>query len=498
MDSLLNDMIDFISLCRNQYKGNKIQLNILREFQQNYSSDHAIWWFTRDTFITELLNKALRIQNIDLLFLLRFFIHDMEKQLKQCQCLTTVKVYRYQLILNQELEVLRNSIGQFISINNFLLTNVNRNSVLPHSKLPSNDNDYQPVLFEIVADPHLDKIKPFGNITSQHYSPNNQEEILFMLGSIFQLNNIRQDENDIWIIEMTLSSRTNESLKSIFDNYKNDDNDDTNLLSFGYLLQKMNRLNETEKYYHRLLDELPDEDERIGCCCLNLGNIAFTKTNYETSLEWLFKSLDISMRTLQSNDTFLALIYNSIGHVYNAKNDFKTALEYYNKAIIIWRQSIDDNYLNIAECMNHIGVIYKQEKNYSIALECFKKILIILEKYLSNDHFDLSKSHCNIASICRQLGYYDLALEHYNSSFQILEKYYSSDHPNIAKALGNIGVVYALKGEYQKALIFYEKTADIYRQTLPPTHINNIKITQLIRNISSPDRKVSFGLIESR
>jgi len=495
MDPMFNDMTNLISLCRHQYKGNKYQLNILREFQQNYSSNNAIWWFTRNKFISQILNKALKTQNLDLIFLFRFFIHDIEQQLRENQCLTPIKVYRYQLMSNKDLQLLKDSIGQFISINNFLLTNMNRDSVLPFSKISSNNNDYQYILFEIIADFNLDKVKAFGNITSQ----NDQNEILFMLGSIFQLNNIYQNDNEQWIIEMTLTSKTNKYLKIIFDNLNNENNDDEiNLLSFGYILQKMNKFNETEKYYHRLFNELSDDDERIRYCCLNLGNIALIKDDYDSSLEWLFKSLDISIRTLQSNDTFLALIYLSMGHVYNGKNDSKLAIEYYNKAIIIWKHSIDDNYLNIAECMNNIGIIYKQDKDYLLALECFKKTLIILEKYLLNDHFNLSKTHSNLASTYRQLGEYDLALEHYNLSYKILEKYYSLDHPNIAKALGNIGIVYALKGERQKALLHYEKAAEIYRNTLPLTHINNIKINQLIRNISTPNRRISFGLIETK
>jgi tetratricopeptide (TPR) repeat protein len=364
MDSMSNDMIDLISLCRDQYKGNKFQLNILREFQQTYSSNNAIWWFTRDTIISRLLNKALRIQNIDLIFLFRFFLHDIEQQLKENQCLSPIKVYRYQLMSERELQLLKNSIGQFISINNFLITNTNRNSTLSVSKISLTKNTYQPVLFEITANPNLDKIKPFANITSQNYSPSDQNQVLFMLGSIFQLDNIHQDDNNLWIIEITLSSKTNKHLKSIFDN---DDDDDISLLSFGYILQKMNKLDETEKYYRRLLDELPDDDERIGCCYLNLGNIAFIKTDYNSSLEWLLKSLDISIRTLQPNDIFLAFIYNSMGHVYNAKHDSTAALESYNNAICMWKQNIDDTYLNIAECMNNIGIIYKQEKHYLLA-----------------------------------------------------------------------------------------------------------------------------------
>lgn len=498
-DPGINDVSDLLTLCQNQYKGNKLQLNILHEFQRNYTSNDAIWWFTRDIFLTELFNKALKTQNLDLIFLFRFFIQDLEQQVHQYQCLTPIKVYRYQLISNKQLELLKTSVGNFISINNFLLTNVNRDSVLSYSKLSVNNNGYQPILFEITADFSLEKIKAFGNITVQKYSPNNQNEVLFMLGSIFEIKNISQDDNNLWIIEMILTSKTNEYLKLIFDDLSNENHDDNiNLLSFGYILQKMNKLNESEKYYNRLFIELPEEDKRIAYCCLNLGNISFLKDDYDTSLKWLLKSLDCSIRTLQPNDKFFALIYNSMGHVYNGQGDIKLSIESYNKAIIIWKQSIDDNYLDIAECMNNIGIIYKREKDYLLALECFKKTLFILKEYLPSDHFDLCKTHSNIASTYRQIGEYDLALEHYNQSFEILEKHYSLDHPDIAKALGNIGIIYALKGERQKALLNYEKAAEIYRSTLPLTHINNIKIDQLIRNISSPNRRVSFGAIESK
>jgi tetratricopeptide (TPR) repeat protein len=496
MSPMKNDRSDLISICRNQYRGNKFQLKIIREFEENYSDNNAIWWWTRETFLSKLFNKAWKKRNLDLIFLFRFFLHDLEKQLQEYQCFTSIKVYRYQLISKIEFELFKQSIGQFISINNFLLATTHCDTVLP-SFIP---NDYQLILFEIIADFNPEKIKAFGNIISQKYI---QNEVLFMLGSIFQLKNIRQHDNDLSIIEMTLTSRTNPHLKPAFDalkkNQDDDDDDEINLLSFGYILQKMNLTNETEKFYNRLFIELPDDDERLGCCYLNLSNISYLKHDYDSSLEWLLKSLDISIRTLEPNDKFLAIIYNSMGQVYYARNDLKLAIESYDKAMIIWKQSINENYLNIVECLNQIAMIYKYDKDYLLTLKYLEKILILLEKYLPNDHLDRSKIHWNIASTYRQLEQYDFALEHYNLSFKILEKYYPSDHPNIAKALGNIGIVYALKNDPQNALIYYEKVAEIYRHTFPSTHTNNIKINQLIQNISSPPhRNISFGLIESK
>ena len=77
------DKNELISLCTKEYQGNKTELAILQEFEQGYSPDRALWWYTRESFLYRLLNKALRVQNIDLLFVFRFFIRDIRQQLEQ-------------------------------------------------------------------------------------------------------------------------------------------------------------------------------------------------------------------------------------------------------------------------------------------------------------------------------------------------------------------------------------------------------------------------------
>ncbi|UJR31915.1 hypothetical protein I4U23_019389 [Adineta vaga] len=497
MDPMPNDSTDLLSLCRNQYKGNQFELQVLRKFDHNYSPDNVIWWFTKETFISQIFNKALRRNNIDLIFLFRPFLRDIQHQLMLNQYSLPIKVYKHQLINEQELELLKNSIGQFISIKNFLVTNIDRQLELLSTKVSLIPNNFQSILFEITADSNLNRIKPFAIIPAQDSSQKDSTEVLFMLGSIFELNNIHQDENNVWIIEMTLTNKTNKYLKSVLNSYKND-NEEINLLSFGCILQELKNSDEAEKYYRRLIAELSDEDERIAYCYLNLGNIAFIKSDYEASYEWLSKALEISLRTLESDDMFFALVYNSMGHMYNAKDDSKSAIESYKNAILIWKQSVDENYFNIAECTNNIGIVYKQEKDYKNALECFKKTLTILEEYLTSDHIDMIKTRCNIANVYRQLEEYDSALEHYSVALKISEKYYLTNSLELAKVMGNIGIIHALKNERQKALFYYEKTAEIYRQMLPPTHVNNIKIEQLIRDVSSSSRKISFAVFESK
>jgi hypothetical protein len=52
------DTQELIGLCKNAYKDNKIELNIVREFQQKYSPNKALWWYTRESFLYKMLNKC--------------------------------------------------------------------------------------------------------------------------------------------------------------------------------------------------------------------------------------------------------------------------------------------------------------------------------------------------------------------------------------------------------------------------------------------------------
>ena len=69
---LLRFKPELISFCRQQVPvDDQFELDILREFEENYSSERAIWWYTRESIVYKMLNKALRTDDIDLLFLFR-------------------------------------------------------------------------------------------------------------------------------------------------------------------------------------------------------------------------------------------------------------------------------------------------------------------------------------------------------------------------------------------------------------------------------------------
>ncbi|CAF5018139.1 unnamed protein product, partial [Rotaria socialis] len=123
-----------------------------------YESHKAIWWYTRESFLYRLMNKALRVRNTELIFLFRTVIRDIYEQLVVHQCQKRVIVYRGQILSIMEYKKLEKSCGSIISLNSFLSTSLNRRIaerfVQKNMHLCAS-GDYVVVIFEIEADPSV-------------------------------------------------------------------------------------------------------------------------------------------------------------------------------------------------------------------------------------------------------------------------------------------------------------------------------------------------------
>ncbi|CAF4576639.1 unnamed protein product, partial [Rotaria socialis] len=204
------DKKELIDHCKQQYQGNSAELSNLREFREDYSSEKALWWYTRESFFYKTLNAALRNQNIHIIFLFRGFISDIHRQLEAYQADDTLRVYR------------------------------------------------KPVLFEIVANPALVTSKPFADV-SPYSEFADESEALFMLGSIFRLQNVkRSSDGKVWIVRMTLCSDDEHDLKQVFIDMK---------------------------------EQLSLDDPLLGDLYHDLGRLASSAGNSDKSMEWRQKAI---------------------------------------------------------------------------------------------------------------------------------------------------------------------------------------------------------------
>jgi hypothetical protein len=68
-------------ICKKEYENDKVKLAEIQLFENTYTSDDALRWYTKTSFISSLLNKTLRMRNIHFLELFGFFIRYIHAQL---------------------------------------------------------------------------------------------------------------------------------------------------------------------------------------------------------------------------------------------------------------------------------------------------------------------------------------------------------------------------------------------------------------------------------
>ena len=67
----------FIDRIATLYGDNKVALNAINQFDQNYRDHSPAWWYTKESFIYSVLNKALRLQDVEIIIEMGFYIRDL-------------------------------------------------------------------------------------------------------------------------------------------------------------------------------------------------------------------------------------------------------------------------------------------------------------------------------------------------------------------------------------------------------------------------------------
>jgi hypothetical protein len=171
-------------------------------------------------------------------------------------------------------------------------------------KESDNSNGLHRVFFEIDADPKVVTTKAFADITKHSEFPK-EREILFTIGSLFRITSTHQSDDEVWIIQMTLCGDDEIDLKPLFDEMEKKygcHDGEAALLSFSRVLREMKKLDEAEKYCHRLLQDFSSNDSLLGILYDELAKIASSKSDYYLSDQWHQKSIQIKKK--MSSDSF--------------------------------------------------------------------------------------------------------------------------------------------------------------------------------------------------
>ncbi|CAF0854652.1 unnamed protein product [Adineta steineri] len=489
-----DDRRELIELFTDIYAGNDHQLQIIQEFERAYTNQRALWWYTRDSCIYKMLNKALRSQDLDTLIAFRTFITDIYSELKHLQENenngSIIRVYRGQLMSAEELQRLKTSIGQYVSMNSFISTTLDRNVALFYITplMASAANHFRPILLDIEIDKSLKNVKPYGNISSQsHFIEEN--EILFMVGSIFKIQRVIEPELDgIWTIKSSLCSENDHELKELVSYVQKEMlKYNSNLISLGNMLREICEYEKATKCFQRHLCQLDDENSsEAALCYTGLGDITRAIGDYDLSVTYHKKALEIHSY-ISNNDQPISIAYNKLGAALRQKKQYEEALKVYQECLQIEQRKLNGNPESeeIATTYYNMGILYEEQDKFHEALDYYNKSLLIRSKYLPSDHYKIARIYRGMGETYYYHGDYELALENLTKSLEMSEKSRTETHYDLGLLFHHIGRVYEDIEKHDLALENYMKADKIYRHAFPSTHEWVIENQQHIDSVST-------------
>lgn len=422
--------------CRRFYRHSYVQLKIIDEFEREYHRRSAIWWYTRECFTYQMLNRALRVFDADTVVSMGFFVRDLHRQIEELhrqQTETVSKdrfiVYRGQGLSQSDFEQLKATKGGLMCFNNFLSTSRNREVSYRFAERSPAQANTVGVLFRMSVDPSTASI-PFASVREVSFFQN-EDEILFSMHAVFRVGDIQpiDADNRTYQVNLTLTADDDAQLRMLTDRIR------TEVVGFhgwgrlSHFLITSGHFDKAEELCRALLEQTTDDQEQ-------------------------------------------ALYYNNLGYCKEDQGDNEQALRYYEKALEIYRKILPPDSFAVATAYSNIGLVHLSLGNSREALEFLQRDLDIQQRTNASDHLNLASSYNNLGGVYKYMGEHSTALTFYNQGLEMTERLLPDNHPSLATSCNNIACLHYAMGNYPRAIPFFQRALDISRRSLPPSHPN--------------------------
>jgi len=470
---------EFSDQCRILLVDNEDELKNVQKLENKYFEKTPIWWYTHECFLHSMLNRALRLMDVELIIKMGFFIGDLHRHIEQLyneqfnshHSNNSFTVYRGQGMSKAEFEQMRKNNGGLTSFNNFLSTSKNRDATLDFAHHAVTNPDLVGVLFVMTIDPSK-STTPFASIANVSCNKEDKDEVLFSMHTVFRICEIKpmDDKHCLFQVNLTLTSDTDKDLRILTDRIREETFPDSKgWYRLGLLLLKMGQSDRAQQIYEMLLDQTTDDCEKASIYN-QIGSTKHNQGKYQEAIIFYEKSLEIDQKTLPPNHPDLAYSYGEIGNVYSSMGEYAKALSSHEKALKIRQNSLPPNHPDLASSYNNIGEVYRNIEEYSKALSFYEKSFEIKQQSLPPNHPSLGSSYNNLGNVYYNMSEYSKALSSYEKSLEIFENCLPPNHPDLAACYGNIGLVHENMDNYSKACSFYERVLEVGQHSLPPNH----------------------------
>jgi tetratricopeptide (TPR) repeat protein len=489
MNKLKKDMLE---QCRFEYTNNESELKKIDDFDKNCSDDNILKWYTKDSFLYRLLNKAFRTQNIELICKFQYFIillyRKFEDDLSKEQHDNPTIVYRGQILNENTLKKLKSNVKSLISINTILSTS--RDETIARSFIHGAPTDA--AIFRInLPDQIYNSFRPFVDISKFSSIPE-EKEIIFFVETVFSIDSVEQDNDSIWIINLTLNNEISKHIEKLISDFHQHLND---CQYMHHLFMKTDDFNMIDRYYNILTKKILALN--TNPTLMMYIHLAFFFSNfgfYEKAIELYKEAMSVNKISIDSPESIVLHII--LGYLYYHSSKYEDAFTPYGIALSL----LDETNLLTSELYSHIGDSWNKMKNEDIALSYYKEALKIANH---QDFPSLPNVYQNIIGILKKQGksdeasiYEKQAEEIDESQYHLLESTYhdqrllkkfkdqldnTSNLTSIERGdlLYKIGLRLMVKGDFDQALVNLLEAKELVMKEPPswdrfPRHLSTL------------------------
>lgn len=497
-----------IDACRDYYRGNRTILNKIDEFSSTYNAEDCIKWYTKDTFVYKLINKALRTKDIEQLYTFRYFITDLSKSLTQQRrqfknAMNSFVVYRGATMSWNEFDILETNVGLHISTNSYFSTSQSRE--IAEIYIGATDSTSVGILFEIECD--LKEHIIIADVARFSEIPD-EAECLFDLGTTFEIISIEKSHQPpfVHVVKMKATNEQRAMVNDFIRQSREDIEDESLPIVFGILLNRMGIYDQCIRYYQNLLQDC--DAPRASRIHFHLADAYDNNDEYDMALRHLKIAYNLVKyrrdRVSTKEQTYIWL-YRSI--VLNHVKRFNESLEYSKKSLKGFERIYGSiNHRDIASCLFSMGQSYFGLSNFgcdksvvgrSFLNESFEyqmRVLTMQQACLPSDHTDIAITLGELSNLFYFLNDHPASLEFNKKSLSIQQKNLPSDHLALTTLLRNIATNYYEQDDLDSALNYFQQCLAIQRKRLPAMHMEIARTERNIARVLADKGETEQGL----
>ncbi|CAF1385038.1 unnamed protein product [Adineta steineri] len=476
---------EMINFFKQVYSDNETQRGYIDDFYKTYNSEQAILWYTKNTFLYRVLNKAYRVLDTDALFKMRYYIADLFKQFwdyypsfdssTSMDLEETLTVYRGYGISISQFEKLKMNIKGTIFFTDFLSTSKDRDIAFGFAVSHTTVSDHVAILLHMnVRIDQCGVIMADAQTCSQFRS---EQEILFQSGTAFRLISIDSDVSGVWNVHLEYDSENDQGIARLFHHLRLHITHTTNdLTNWAGCMVEMGYYDQAERYFLLALED-PEVKEDMFLLAQTHNDLGFVykrKKDYEKALQH-YETAIKSLKTrpppeYKDTENLLVSILIRIGISYSDQNNYEKALEYFNQAILFEEKETDPIETNIALCYCYIGEVFWKQKCYSKALELCEKARKIQLQFLPSNHPNIAIVYNIMSQIYSSRKDYVNAINYMKQTLAIQQDFMLPTHPLLAETYSNLSKVLYEQHQYQEALQYIKLAYDIHQNSFPFDH----------------------------